>query len=124
MGTHNSTSSSSIISGVPQVVSFYEDFGNKTIAAFREALEDAAKKYQAQVREQSATMWGSFANNIKVTSNDHDLSLSLGVPPEHSEKAHALEYGVVPQPALRMAALNAHNELATEINAGVTRRLL
>lgn len=125
MGTHqlSLSSSGSFIAGSPALVNYFESYGARYMQALRKAVEAAAREYEQKTRSRARATWGELADHITVTANP-DFTLSFAIEEGYEDLATEKEYGSLseaPAAVLRMAAINANNELASRIQADVDR---
>lgn len=115
--TTPSSSSSSIISGTPVSVAKFDNYQDKVRSALQEAATRAAQDLERRIQSQARQSWGEVADSIKVTVTP-DLSLAISVDEEFADVAHDLEYGapgVAPTGVLRMAAVDAPNNIKSRL---------
>lgn len=115
--TTPSSSSSSIISGIPATVAKFSNYQEELRAALESAAEQAAAEFERRIKTQARGTWGEVASAIQVSVTP-ELALEIGVAEEYAEEAQALEYGkpgVAPTGVLRMAAVDAPNSLKPRV---------
>ena len=127
MGTQTSylTSSGSMLSGIPASVSYYENFGKRITGVLTKIVHEEAKRYEASVRNKARASWGDLADHIQVTVGP-DLRLIFSIEEGFEDMATELEYGTPntsPSAVLRMAAIDANNELSSTITNRVAKEM-
>lgn len=111
--------SGSLISGVPTVVAFYEDYIENIDKYVGRAIERAIPRYQSKLRKQARRKgWGKEAQSLAVTYNPQSMELAI-------QGDFNKEYGTGVDPALpvvRSAVANV-DELERMVNKQIAKDL-
>jgi hypothetical protein len=122
----SSPTSGSIISGVPAVVTFYQQYSKRFPEALEGALHKVLSEYEKQVRDNARSLWGDVSNGITISFDPATASIAFDVTPEYADQAETLEFGSPdesPRAIMRMAAVEANQTLPLKLEQELARRL-
>lgn len=112
--------SGALISGIPTLVAFYNDYIDNIEKHVVDATETVLQKYKKAIVEDAQTKgWGDLSSTVDVSFDPEKLEVSVAGDT-------AMEYGVgtePPRPVIRAAISRAEN-LTELITAELKKRML
>lgn len=119
--------SGSFISGTPLAAKVYKNYSENFTDIIFGTIQEVAKEFEKEVKEQARSSWGDLADSIRVRVNPQTLTLDFEVVGPDAPDAEMLEYGTLqqsPRAVLRNAAVEANQKLPLIIEKRIAEKVL